>query len=295
MRTSRLRDLRGLYRDLRSRFATEECHGLVEEPIEEPMVLALRELTEGGCWVAGEERFIEELERRAGRYALTLDDFPSNLLGFHEYAARTRENFHDADLEVLDYRDLSHDSLTYWREEVTYLPGASGWGPEAPVLVCRRSCVLSVEYYWALGKVLKHWDPFSLSLLLFTESDEVFGPANRWIGPTFALVNILREHYPTFDNVPFEIAKLTSPPGASGPLPHYRDIHEYGQLFKLLPTDDYSAFHERMLASVPVLKEVGIRVRRVDRSKEPGAERHTDLSRTEWIIEAPSWDNPDHF
>ena len=163
------------------------------------------------------------------------------------------------------------------------------------MLVCRRSRIPQGEYYWALRKVLKHWDPFPLSLLLFTESDDNFGPAGRWIGPSFVLVNILRRHYPTFENVPYDIVELASPPGVRGCLPDYENIHEYGRLFEPLRTEDYSSFNERMLASVPILREVGVRMRRVDRSEGHGGGEHTDPSRTEWIIEAPRWDNPDLF
>ena len=109
------------------------------------------------------------------------------------------------------------------------------------------------------------------------------------------LVNILRRHYPTFENVPFDLVELASPPGVRGCLPDYENIHEYGRLFEPLPSDDYSAFHERMLASIPILREVGIRVRRVDRSEDQGGAEHTDPSRTQWIIEALPWDNPDLF
>jgi hypothetical protein len=263
----------------------------------ESLATALRELTDenGGCWLGGEEQLIEELQRRVGSRATNLADSPSSLLDLQEYMASARRLFGKLDLDVLDYRELSGDSLKYWREEVTYLPGASGWSLKSPMLVCRRSRIPAVEYYPALGKVLKYWDPFPLSLLLFTESDDNFGPAGRWIGPTFVLVNILRRYYPTFENVPYDIVDLASPPGVRGCLPDYENIHEYGRLFEPLRTDDYSSFNERMLASVPILREVGVRVRRVDRSEKPGGDDHTDLSRTYWIIEAPRWDNPYFF
>jgi hypothetical protein len=220
---------------------------------------------------------------------------PRTLDGLHTYIASARGVFGRLDLDVVDYRDVSGDSLKYWREEVSYLPGASGWGLKSPMLVCRHSRIPQGEYYWALRKVLKHWDPFALSLLLFTESDDNFGPADRWKGPSFVLVNILRRYYPTFDNVPFDIVELASPPGVRGCLPDYENIHEYGRLFEPLRTEDYSSFNERMLASVPVLREVGVRMRRVDRSEGQVGGEHTDPSRTQWIIEAPRWDNPDLF
>jgi hypothetical protein len=263
----------------------------------ESLATALRELTDenGGCWLGGEEQLIKELQRRVGSRATNLADSPSSLLDLQEYMASARRIFGKLDLDVLDYRELSGDSLKYWREEVTYLPGASGWSPKSPMLVCRRSRIPQGEYYWALRKVLEHWDPFALSLLLFTESDDNFGPAGRWIGPTFMLVNTLRRHYPTFENVPYDIVDLAVPPGARGCLPDYENIHEYGRLFEPLRTDDYSRFNERMLASVPTLREVGVRMRRVDRSEDQVGGEHTDPSRTEWIIEALRWDNPDLF
>jgi hypothetical protein len=288
----RLRNLPGLYFDLRNPFLTPEYHAWVEEMVHEPPAVALQELIGNDvCWCGSEEWLAEKLQARASQYAA--GDFPLTLQNLQEYMAIARGVFDQLDLDVLDYRELSNDSLMYWREEVTYLPGASRWGLEAPVLVCRRSYVPKVEYYWALGKVLKRWDPFPLSLLLFTVSDDAFGPAGRWIGPTFVLVNILREHYPTFDKVSYDIAEFANPPGARGCLPDYRDIHEYGRLFEPLSTGDYSPFHERMLASVPILREGGIRVRYLDHPEEPGGEKHTDLSRIEWIVEALPWDNPD--
>lgn len=289
---SKIRNLSGLYFEPRSRRLGHEHYDRIEKIAHEPPAAALQELiTENVCRCGSEEWLIEKLKARAARHAA--GDFPSTLRDLQEYMAVARGAFGELDLDLLDYRELSGDSLKYWREEVGYLPGALGWGPEAPVLLCRRSCVPAVEYYWALGKVLKHWDPFPLSLLVFTESEDGFGPAGRWIGPTSALVNILRGHYPTFDNVPYDIADLANPPGARGCLPDYRDVREYGQLFELLPSGDYSAFYERMLASVPVLGEVGVRVRRVAPSEDPGAEAQTDLSLTQWILEAPPWDNPD--
>jgi len=265
--------------------------------MQESLAIALRELIDenGGCWLGSGEQLIEELQRRVGSRATNPAGSPSSLLDLQEYMALARGVFSKLDLDLLDYRDLSDDSLKYWREEVTYLPGASGWGLEEPMLVCRRSRIPQGEYYWALGRILKRWDPFPLSLLLFTERDDNFGPAGRWIGPSFVLVNILRRHYPTFDNVPFDIAELASPPGVRGCLPDYENIYEYGRLLELLPSGDYSPFNERMLASVPILREVGIRVRRVDRSEDQGGTEHTDPSRTEWIVEAPRWDNPDLF
>ena len=291
---SEIRDLPGLYFDLRSQFVAHEYYDWMEKLQQEPPAVALQELIrENVCWCGSEEWLIEKLRARSAPYAA--GNLPSTLRDLQEYMAVARGVFGKLDLDLLDYRELSSDSLKYWREEVSYLPGASGWGLESPVLVCRRSRIPAVEYYWALGRVLKHWDPFPLSLLLFTESDDDFGPAGRWIGPSFVLANILRAHYPTFDNVPFEIVNLANPQGARGCLPHYEHIRQYGKLFELLPTDDYSAFHERMLASVPILREVGVRVRQVDAGEDQGGDDHIDLSRTEWIIEAPRWDNPDLF
>jgi hypothetical protein len=200
--------------------------------------------------------------------------------------------FDELDPDLLDYRELSDDPLRYWREEVTYLPGASRWGPKSPMLVCRRSRVPTVEYYPALRRILEHWDPFPLSLLLFAEGDD-FGSASRWVGTSFELVRVLRAYYPTFDNVSYDLASLLNPPDVTGCLPDYENIHEYGRLFEPLPKDDYSPFNERMLASVPILREVGIRVRQMNRSEEPRGDDHPDRSRTQWIIETLRWDNPD--
>ena len=272
-----------------------QAEAWIERIVQEPWLAALLRLVAKDAWVGSEERLLDELKAFAGEGVCRSSDFPRTLGELHNYIASGRGAFDELDLDVLDYRDLSDDSLKYWREEVTYLPGASRWSLKSPMLVCRRSRVPAGEYYWALGKVLKYWDPFPLSLLLFTERDDNFGPAGRWIGPSLMLVRILRKHYPTFDNVPYEIVDLASPPGARGCLPDYENIHEYGRLFELLPTDDYSPFNERMLASVPILREVGVRVRQVNRSEEPRGDDPTDLSRTKWIIEAPRWDNPDLF
>jgi hypothetical protein len=291
---SEIRDLPGLYFDLRSQFLVPEYYDWIEEMKQEPPAVSLQELIgEDVCWCGSEEWLIEKLRARAARYAA--GNFPSTLRDLQEYMAVARGVFGNLDLDLLNYRELSDDSLMYWREEVTYLPGAPRWGPETPVLVCRRSRMPAVEYYWALGKVLRLWDPFPLSLLLFTERDDHVGPAGRWIGPTFVLVNILRAHYPTFDNVPYEIVSLAVPQEARGCLPGYENIREYGRLFEPLPTDDYFPFNERMLASIPVLREVGVRVRQVDRSEDHVGGEHTNPLRTEWIIEAPRWDNLDLF
>lgn len=272
-----------------------QAEAWIERIVQEPWVAALLRLVAKDAWVGSEERLLDELKAFAGDRVYQPSDFPRTLGELHNYIATARGAFDELDLDVLDYRDVSGDSLKYWREEVTYLPGASGWGPEEPMLVCRRSRIPQGEYYWALGRILKHWDPFPLSLLLFTERDDNFGPAGRWISPSFMLVNVLRKHYPTFENVPFELAELNSPPGVRGCLPDYENIHEYRRLFELLRSDDYSPFNERMLASIPILREVGVRVRQVDRSGDKGRGDPTDLSRTKWIIEAPRWDNPDLF
>lgn len=154
-------------------------------------------------------------------------DSPRTLDDLHKYVASARGIFGQLDLDLLDYRELSGDPLEYWREEVTSLPGASEWGPKSPMLVCRRSHVPAVEYYWALGRILEHWDASPLSLRIFTEGDDSFGPAGRWVGTSFELANILRRYYPTFDNVPCEIVNLAGPPGARGCLPDYENIREY--------------------------------------------------------------------
>ena len=272
-----------------------QAEAWIKRIVKEPWVAALLRLVAKDAWVGTEERLLDELKAFAGDRVYQPSDFQRTLGELHKYIATARGAFDELDLDVLDYRDVSGDSLKYWHEEVTYLPGASGWGLEEPMLVCRRSRIPQGEYYWALRKVLKHWDPFPLSLLLFTESDDNVGPAGRWIGPSFVLVNILRRHYPTFENVPYDIVDLASPPGVRGCLPDYENIHEYGRLFEPLRTDDYSSFNERMLASVPILREVGVRMRRVDRSEDQVGGEHTDPSRTEWIIEALRWDNPDLF
>jgi hypothetical protein len=261
----------------------------------EPWLAALLRLVEKDAWVGTEERLLDELKAPSVEGVYRSGGSPRTLDELHTYIASDRRVFGQLDLDVLDYRDVSDDSLKYWREEVTYLPGASRWSSKSPMLVCRRSRVPAGEYYWALGKVLKYWDPFPLSLLLFTESDDNFGPAGRWICTRFMLVNILRRHYPTFDNVPYDIVDLASPPGVRGCLPDYGNIREYGRLFEPLSTDDYSPFNERMLASVPILREIGVRVRQVASSEDRGGAEHTDPSRTEWIVEALPWDNPDLF
>jgi hypothetical protein len=262
---------------------------------DEPWLAALLRLVEKDAWVGTEERLLDELKAPSVEGVYRSGGSPRTLDELHTYIASDRRVFGQLDLDVLDYRDVSDDSLKYWREEVTYLPGASRWSSKSPMLVCRRSRVPAGEYYWALGKVLKYWDPFPLSLLLFTESDDNFGPAGRWIGTRFMLVNILRRHYPTFDNVPYDIVDLASPPGVRGCLPDYGNIREYGRLFEPLSTDDYSPFNERMLASVPILREIGVRVHQVASSEDRGDAEHTDPSRTEWIVEALPWDNPDLF
>src|SRR5215218_9496581 len=226
---------------------------------DEPWIAALLRLVEKDAWVGTEERLLDELKAPAVEGKYRSGGIPNSLDEMHKYIALARGVFGTMDLDVLDYRDVSGDSLKYWREEVTYLPGASGWSLKSPMLICRRSRVPAGEYYWALGRILKYWNPFTLSLLLFTERDDNFGPAGRWIGPSFVLVNILRRHYPTFDNVPYEIVDLASPPGVRGCLPDYENIREYGRLFEPLRTDDYFPFNERMLASVPILREVGVR------------------------------------
>src|SRR5829696_1841653 len=222
------------------------------------------------AWVGTEERMFHELKAFAGEGAGQSTYFPRTLGELYNYMASTRDAFDELDLDILDFRELSGDPLKYWREEVTYLPGASGWGPQNPMLACRRSRVPTVEYYWALGRILKHWDPFLLSLLLFAEGDDGFGSAGRWAGSSFVLVRVLRMYYPTFDNVPYEIVSLADLPAARGCLPDYENIREYDKLFELLPTDDYSPFNERMLTSVPIMREVGIRVRRMDPSEDRG-------------------------
>ena len=272
-----------------------QAEAWIERKAQEPWLAALLRLVEEDAWVGTEERLLDELKVPAVEGVYRSGDSPRTLDDLHTYIASDRRVFGQLDLDVLDYRDVSGDSLKYWREEVTYLPGASRWSLKSPMLVCRRSRIPQGEYYWALSKLLKHWDPFPLSLLLFTESDDNFGPAGRWIDPSFVLVNILRRYYPTFDNVPYDIVDLSSPAGVRGCLPDYENIREYGRLFEPLRKDDYSPFNERMLASVPILREIGVRVRQVASSEDHGGGEHTDPSRTYWIVEAPRWDNPDLF
>ncbi len=82
------------------------------------------------AWVGTEERMFHELKAFTGEGAGRSTYCPRTLDELHNYMASTRDAFDELDLDLLDYRELSGDPLKYWREEVTYLPGASGWGPK---------------------------------------------------------------------------------------------------------------------------------------------------------------------
>ena len=116
----------------------------------EPWLAALLRLVEKDAWVGTEERLLDELKAFAGDRVYQPSDFPRTLDELHNYIATARGAFDELDLDVLDYRDVSGDSLKYWREEVTYLPGASRWSLKSPMLVCRHSRIPQGEYYWAL-------------------------------------------------------------------------------------------------------------------------------------------------
>ena len=200
-----------------------EAEAWIERIVQEPWVAGLLRLVAKDAWVGTEEQLLDELKVSSVEGEYRSGDILNSLKELHTYIASARGVFDELDLDVLDYRDVSGDSLRYWREEVTYLPGASKWSQKSPMLVCRRSRVPAGEYYWALRKVLKHWDPFPLSLLLFTESDVNFGPAGKWIGPSFVLVNILRRYYPDLRELrPIDIVDLASPPGGEVAFPTTR-------------------------------------------------------------------------
>ena len=92
---------------------------------DEPWLAALLRLVAKDAWVGSEERLLDELKAFAGDRVYQPSDFPRTLGELHNYIATARGAFDELDLDVLDYRDVTGDSLKYWREEVTYLPGAS--------------------------------------------------------------------------------------------------------------------------------------------------------------------------
>lgn len=70
-------------------------------------------------------------------------------------------------------------------------------------------------------------------------------------------------------------------------------VDEYLRLFGTWDPQDHAAFHRRIEECVPFLEEIGVRVRRIECSREPGAttdaEAEGDQDHPYWTVEVPAW------
>ena len=142
-----------------------------------PWLAALLRLVEKDAWVGTEERLLDELKAPAVEGVYRSSDSPHTLDELHTYIASDRRVFGQLDLDVLDYRDVIGDSLKYWREEVTYLPGASRWSLKSPMLVCRRSRIPKVS-------TTGHWEECS--------STGILSPSACCSSPRATIVSVLQ-------------------------------------------------------------------------------------------------------
>jgi len=80
---------------------------------DEPWLAALLRLVEKDAWVGTEERLLDELKAPSVECVYRSSDSPHTLEELHNYIASARGVFDELDLDVLEYRDLSGDSLKY--------------------------------------------------------------------------------------------------------------------------------------------------------------------------------------
>jgi hypothetical protein len=144
---------------------------------DEPWLAALLRLVEKDAWVGSEERLLDELKAIAGDKIYQLSNFPRTLGELHNYIASAREVFGQLDLDVLDYRDLSGDSLEYWREEVTYLSGASRCSLKSPCSSAGAPACLQAS-------TTGHWEECS--------STGILSPSASCSSPRATIVSVLQ-------------------------------------------------------------------------------------------------------
>jgi hypothetical protein len=155
-----------------------QAEAWIERIVQEPWLAALLRLVAKDAWVGTEEQLLDELKAFAGDRVYQPSDFPRTLDELHTYIASDRRVFGQLDLDVLDYREVSGDSLKYWREEVTYLPGASRWSLKSPILVCQRSRVPVGEY------TTGHWEECS--------STGILSPSACCSSPRATIISVLQ-------------------------------------------------------------------------------------------------------
>lgn len=252
----------------------------------EPWVLALEGLVRWTeLWVGTEEELVGELKLRAGRETGESEDFPSTLEQLSLYVAIAEDGFFERDLGLLDYRELTEED----RDDFD----VRGWGPDAPVLVCRGHAPYRPNYWAALITLLRYWHPVPVAVLALTASP-AFKKERRRSYTTKNFAKALWKHYPTMLNVPMLFLDNTRPEGFKGIDPsmpqgsHYvKDPHG---------TDDHRAFRSEMKKWAPILGEVGIGLTWERRASPPGlpAIHGKGLrQKTWWTIEAPRWKKPD--
>ena len=166
-----------------------------------PGSLPFLRLVEKDAWVGTEERLLDELKASAVEGGYRSSDSPHTLDELHTYIASACGS------------STSWTSMFWTTATYLVIPKVLARGSDLPAGRLRvgpggtyaRLPALLVpagEYYWALGKpgpeALGSFHPQPAAL--HRERRDDFGPAGRWIGPSFVLVRILCRHYPTFEN-----------------------------------------------------------------------------------------------
>lgn len=185
-------------------------------------------------------------------------DFPHTLDELLEYQAIAHEPSRRLGLGVVDYREVP-------AEQVLYRYDAPEWDWDNNVLVYRGDCALR-DYFL---QAEEHPDPLPLTLLLIAAQERT-GAYKSWEGTTSELRGAMLDQR-----------------GLA-----WSSVDEYLRLFGYWDPQDHAAFRERIEDCKPFLEEIGVHVRRMERSREPGAPAGDEAAGgddTYWIIEVPRW------
>ncbi len=269
-----------------SDFDPAEYEEWLERVMREPWVHALVGLVRwSGLWVGAEEALMLELKARAGREAAASEDFPSSLERLDRYMSIAEDGFHERDIGLLDYQELSEED----RDDFD----VPGWGPDAPVLVCQGDAPYRPNFWVALRELLKYWHPVPVAVLTLTASRE-FAKERRRSYTTENFARALRKHLLVMFNVPMVFLDMTRPEGFKGIDPVMGEEREH--MMDPRGLDGHRVFHAQMRKWAPILREWGIVITREKRPVPPGITMGGDEERpakTWWTVEAPRWKKPD--
>ncbi len=258
----------------------------LEKVMDEPWVRALEDMVKWtGIWVGTEQDFFAELRMRVGEDVFSSPDFPSTLGRLNAYIEAAIDGFCERGLMLWHRGELTEEDLDDY--------DVPGWGPEAPILVCRGRAAERPDYHEAMCRLLVRGDALPLAVLIFTGEDRAFRRFGLWTGKTEDLLAKLRRYDPNSDYFPY-VPRVLANAFRPAERPEAQPGFGFDPPGVLDPSGraGYLAFHRAMGRWAPVLAGFGIRVGRQKYVRSCWSRETGELERrltTRWTIVAPRW------